>query len=69
MMMIFMGSLRHIGMNHDASGALYVMAPAVAQPPNIYFSPDSITAMRNYLDGTYSSRPCLENVSFTPIFD
>ena len=42
----------NFGANHDASGAPYIMAPSISNPPNMTFSPASITSISTFLNSS-----------------
>jgi hypothetical protein len=49
---------------HDASGAPYIMAPNLGNPPNTVFSATTLTSMTNYLNSSKAS--CIAGCSTEP---
>ena len=45
----------NFGASHDASGAPYIMAPAIGNPPATTFSPASITDINSYLGSSIAN--------------
>lgn len=54
----------NLGAQHDASGAPFIMAPSITNPPNTVFSDASLTAMTNYLSDPVAS--CISGCNTLP---
>ncbi|QNA46049.1 M12 family metallo-peptidase [Lacibacter sediminis] len=54
----------NLSAQHDASGAPYIMAPSLADPPNTVFSSASILSMTNYLNSSLAA--CISGCNTEP---